>query len=128
MYTILSMSQEISVKIVGPNQRVVIKLDMDLYKMAVQLQMAAKNKHWLLQPAHLHKFLADIHASGKIVEGSGLDIIAVESRVYSAAVSRCMCAGNQYTLGEIFHIINALAILSPKLEFKQHLEQKSQKI
>ena len=44
LYTVLSMSQDISAKIVGPNHRVIITLDMDLYKTALQLQMSVKNK------------------------------------------------------------------------------------
>ena len=50
------------------------------------------------------------------MEGSGLDFIAIESVVYSAAALRGTCAGKQYTRGEEFHIMNSLAILSLKQE------------
>ncbi len=100
LYTVLSMSQDISAKIVGPNHRVIITLDMDLYKTALQLQMSVKNKKWLLQPGHLHKFFADQHALGKIIDGSGLDGIAIESGVYSSSALRGILAGKQYKRGQ----------------------------
>ena len=116
LYTVLSMSQDISAVVVGPNKRVIITLDMDLYKQAIQLQESVKNKHWLLQPGHLHMFFADLHALGKVIEGSGLDTIAVESGIYSAAAIRGICAGKQYTRGVEYHLMNAMAIISLKLE------------
>ena len=86
LYTVLSMAQEISAVVVGPSRRVIFTLDMDLYKLALQVQQSTGNKQWLLQPGHLHKFFADLHALGKVIEGSGLDTFAVESGVYSSAV------------------------------------------
>ena len=100
----------------GPNRRVVITLDLDLYKPALQIQISTGNKQWLLQPGQLHKFFADLHALGKTVEGSGLDTIAIESGVYSSAAVTGILGGKQYTKGLEFHIMNALAILSLSME------------
>ena len=116
LYTILCMAQEIIAVVIRPNHRVVITLDMDLYKCAIQLQESIKNKHWLLKPGHLHKFFADIHALGKVVEGSGLDTTAVESGVYSSAAMRGILAGKHYTRGVEYHLMNVLAFISLKLE------------
>ena len=116
LYTVLCMAQNISAVVVGPNHRVVITLDMDLYKRAIQLQESVKNKHWLLQPGHLHKFFADLHALGKVIEGSGLDTMAVETGIFSAAGLRSVLGGKQYTRGVEFHIMWALAILMTKME------------
>ena len=116
LYTVLSMAQEISAVVVGPSRRVIFTLDMDLYKLALQVQQSTGNKQWLLQPGHLQKFFADLHALGKVIEGSGLDTIAVESGVYSSAAVRGILGGKQYTRGVEFHIMIALAILTLKME------------
>ena len=44
LYTVLCMLQEISAEVVGPNRRVIITLDMDLYKSSLQIQKSVKNK------------------------------------------------------------------------------------
>ena len=116
LYTILCTAQEISTVVIGPNHLVVITLDMDLYKCATQLQESIKNKHWLLQHGHLHKIFADLHALGKVVEGSGLDTIAVESGVYSSTAMRVILAGKHYTRGVEYHLMNSLGLISLKLE------------
>ena len=74
------------------------------------------NKHWLLQPGKIHKLFADGHALGKTVEGSGLDDIAVDSGIYSAATIRAILAGKNYTRFVEFHIMYAFAIISLKFE------------
>ena len=73
-------------------------------------------KRWLLLPGHLHKFFADGHALGKAIEGSGLDTIGVEAGIYSAAAIRSILAGKNYTRMVEFHLMNALAVISLKLE------------
>ena len=89
---------------------------MDLYKLALELSESVKNKHWVLMPGHLHMFFADRYVLVKIIEGSGLDRVAIESLIYSASTLRGICEGKKYTRGVKYHIINALAILSLKLE------------
>ena len=116
LLTVLSMAQEISAVVVGPNRRVVITLDMDLYRSALKLRASVKNKHWLLQPGKLHKFFADEHALGKTTEGSGIDHIAVECGIYSAATMRAILAGKKYTQGVEYHLTMGLAMISLKLE------------
>ena len=83
LYTALKMCQNVSAEVVGPHRRVLITLDLELYKLAVQIQQSTGNKHWLLQPGHLHKFFVNLHALGKVIEGSGLYTVAVESGVNS---------------------------------------------
>ena len=67
-------------------------------------------------PGHLHMFFADRYVLGKIIEVSGLDTVAIESLIYSASTLRGICEGKKYTRGVRYHIINALAVLSLKLE------------
>ena len=110
------MAQDISAVVVGPERRTIITLDMDLYRCALKLKVSMKNKNWLLQPGKLHKFFADQHALGKTIEGSGLDDVGVECGIYSAASMRAILAGKNYTRGVEFHTMNALALISLKLE------------
>ena len=70
----------------------------------------------MFQPGKLHEIFADEHALGKVVEGSGLDTIAIESGIYSAAALRGIYAGKNYTRGLEYHIMNAVAIICCKLE------------
>ena len=116
LWTVLSHTQDINALVLGEDAKVFITLDMDLYKLAVQLKQSVKNKHWVLMPGHLHMFFADEHSLGKVIEGSGLDTVAIESGIYSAARIRSMCDGKKYTEGMEFHIMFALSIYSLKLE------------
>ena len=61
-------------------------------------------------------FFADLHALGKVIEGSGLDTVAVKCVIYSAAAMRSTCNGKNWTRGEEYHIMNGLAISILKLE------------
>ena len=70
---------------------------MDLYTCAIQLQESVKNRNWLLAPGHLHMFFADLHALRKVIEGSGLDTVAVECGIYSAAAMGSICNGKNWT-------------------------------
>ena len=110
------MAQDISAVVVGPNRRTYIMLDIDLYKCAIQLQESVKNKNWLLVPGHLHMYFADLHALGKVIEGSGLDTVAVECGIYSTSAMRSICNGKNWMRGEEYHIMNGLAISILKLE------------
>ena len=110
------MAQDISAVVVGPERRTIITLDLDLYRSGLKLRAFVKNKNWLLQPGKLHKFFADQHGLGKTIEGSGIDTAAVECGIYSAASMRSILAGKNYTRGVEYHIMNALAIISLKLE------------
>ena len=67
-------------------------------------------------PGKLHEIFADEHALGKVLEGSGLDTITIESGVYSAAALRGIFDGKNYTRALEFHIMTAMAITSLKLE------------
>ena len=116
LYTVLSYTQDVNAVVLGGTEKTIITLDLDLYKLALQLKDSVKNKNWILMPGHLHMFFADEHALGKIIEGSGLDTVAIESGIYSASTIHSICDGKKYTRGMEFHIMNALAILALKLE------------
>ena len=116
LYTVLSYTQDVNAVVLGGTEKTIITLDMDLSKLALQLKALVKNKNWKLIPVHLHMFFADEHALGKVIGGSGLDTVAIESGIYSASTIRSICDGKKYTRGKEYHIMNALAIFSLKLE------------
>ena len=116
LYTLLSLTQDINAVVLEESEKTIITLGMDLYKLALQLKESVRYKNWILMPGHLHMFFADEHALGKVIEGSGLDTIAIESSVYSASALRGIYEGKQYTRALEYHIMNALAIISLKLE------------
>ena len=129
LYTILCIAQDINAVVVGPNKKVIITLDMDLFTRAMQLKVSTFNDNLVLMPGHLHLFFAQLHALGKILDGSGLETIAIESSVYSPAAIRGIYSGEQYKRGIEYHIMNIMALLSLKFEavFGKEVPQSFQK-
>ena len=67
-------AQGINAKVVGPDRKTVISLDMGLYKLAKQLQMARSDmNHLVLRPGELHIVMAQPRTIGAYIENSGLD-------------------------------------------------------
>ena len=63
--TVLMQAQGISSKVVGPNHKTVVSLDMGLYKPAKQLQMARRDMdHLILRPGELHIVMAQLRCIG----------------------------------------------------------------
>ena len=116
LYTVLSLAQQISASIVGPDKRILITLDLDLYNRAIQIQESVGNKNWILMVGGLHIFFAIEHALGKTIEGSGIDTCAIECGTYSSAALRGIYAGKAFKRAKGYHISNALAIVMMKFE------------
>ena len=67
-------SSKISAKVMGPDRKTVITLDLGLYKPAKQLQMARKDMdHLVLRPGELHSVMAQLRCIGAYIENSGID-------------------------------------------------------
>ena len=88
-----------------------IVLDLDLYNRAIKIRESEQNKNWILMMGTIHICFAALHALGKTVENSGIDMCAIESGVYTSAALRGIFAGKKYKRGLAFHIVNALATL-----------------
>ena len=116
LYTVLSLTQQISASIVGPDKRTLITLDLDLYNRAIQIQESVGNKNWMLMAGGLHIRFAIEHALGKTIEGSGIDTCAIEYGTYSSAALRGIYAGKAFKRAVEYHIVNALAIMMMKFE------------
>ena len=79
LLTILTQAQNINTKIVGPEKKTVISLDLGLYQPAKKLQMAQNDlNHLILRPGELHIVMAQLHSIGKFIENSGLDMCWTE--------------------------------------------------
>jgi len=68
LYTVLMLTQGISAFVVGPERRVLITLDLDLYSRALKIQQSVGDKHWLLLPGVLHIGITCLHTLGKTID------------------------------------------------------------
>ncbi len=116
LYTALSLTQNISAVVMGPERKTVITLDLALYERAIKIQSSTGNSHWVLRAGELHICFAALHALGKYIEGSGLDTVAVETGIYSPVTLRQIFAGKAFKRGIEYHIMNALACYYLKYE------------
>ena len=64
--------------VVGP-ERTLITLDLDLYQRALHIQQSVGNNNWILQTGILHIAFAALHALGKTIDASGINICAIDS-------------------------------------------------
>ena len=101
--------------ITGPPKEDCITLDLDLYQRALKLQKSNKN-NWVLCAGTLHIVFALLHALGKTVDSSGLDICAIEKGLYTAASLRKIYVGKAYKRGMEYHLTQVLAIMILKFD------------
>ena len=109
LYSILTLTQEISAVVVGPEGCTLITLDLDLYEWALKLQQSVKNNNWVLRAGELHVGFAVLHGLGKYIEGSGLDTVAIETVIYSPAAIWGIYTGKAFKRGVEYHLMNVLA-------------------
>ena len=111
LHTVLMLTQGISAFVVGPERKTLITLDLDLYSRAIQIQQSVGNNNWILRAGILHIVFAALHALGKTVDGSGIDMCAIESGTYTSAALRGIYGGKAYKRGIEYHITTSLAIM-----------------
>ena len=88
-------AQGITAKVIGPDRKTVVSLDMGLYKPAKQLQMARDDMgHLILRPGELHIVMAHLHSIGAYFENSGIDICWTEADLYGNATVKQIIDGN----------------------------------
>ena len=108
---------------VGPEQKTIITLDLDLYSRALKIQQTTGNTNWVLRAGGLHIAFAALHALGKTIEASGIDICAIESGIYTSAALRGIFGGKAYKRGLEYHITTCLAILQMLFDFTSHTSE-----
>ena len=116
LYTVLMLTQGISAFVVGPERRVLITLDLDLYSRALKIQQSVGNKLWLLLPGVLHIGFTCLHTLGKTIDGSGIDTCAIESGTYTSEALRGIYGGKAYKRGVEYHITTSLAIMMMRFD------------
>jgi hypothetical protein len=116
LHTVLMLTQGISAFVVGPERRTLITLDLDLYNRALQIQQSVGNTNWILHAGILHIAFAARHALGKTIDGSGIDMCAIESGTYTSAARHRIYGGKAYKRGIDYHITTSLAIMMMKFD------------
>ena len=105
LYSVLTLTQDISAVVVGPERRTIITLDLDLYERALKIQQSVGSNRWILKAS----LLCCLARLGKYLEGSGLDTVAVETGIYSSAALRGIYTGKAFKRGVEYHLMNVLA-------------------
>ena len=87
LLTILMQAQAITTKVVGPERKTVISLDMGLYQPAKKLQMARNDlQHLILRPGELHIVMAQLRTIGAFIETA--ELIFVGSNLKSTVLQQ----------------------------------------
>ena len=106
LLTVLKQAQGISTKVMGPNHKTVISLDMGLYKPAKQMQMARKDlNHLVLRPGELHIVMAELRCIGAYIENSGLDFCWTEADLYGPTTVKQILEGKHMKRGVEAHVV-----------------------
>ena len=96
LYSVLTLTQEISAVVVGPERR-------------TKIQQSVGRNRWVLRARELHLCFAALHGLGKYLEGSRLDTVAVETGIYSPAALRGIYTGKAFKRGVEYNLKNVLA-------------------
>ena len=125
LLTILMQAQSITTKVVGPERKTMISLDMASYQPAKKLQMARNDlNHLILCPGELHIVMAQLRTIGAFIDNSGIDLCWIESELYGPATVKQIIDGNHVKRGEAAHMVTLQALFL--MYQKAFLEQESQ--
>ena len=113
LLTILKQAQDISTKVVGPERKTVVTLDLGLYKPAKQLQMARQDcSHLILRPGELHMVMAHLRTIGSYIDSSGLDLCWIEGDLYGSATVKQILEGKHVKRGIAAHLTTLQALFT----------------
>ena len=93
--TFMKQLEKINSMLVGPGGKVVVTVDMALYKPLKQIEMANKDCQgkWVLKPGELHIIIAQLRTIGDFIHGSGIPGLWIESNLYGTATARQIIEG-----------------------------------
>ena len=138
LLTIWKQSQHISSHIVGSEKKIIITLDMDLYKRAIKLQ--ALNVHlqdqYVLLVGECLTVPCSLRTLGSFIEGSGIDDAWVEAELYGTATLRQIIEGKHMervlqahaTTLQVCFDMYIEAFLDENPQMRDHLQTESQTI
>lgn len=102
----------------GPEKKLIVTMDMDLYKRALKLEHLEpqyKDK-WLLCPGAFHTVLCALRCLGRTIEGSGLDEAWQEADLYSSVTTSQIINGNHHNRAMKAHQITLQALFDLQME------------
>ena len=106
LLTVLMQAQGTNTKIVGPNRKTVISMDLGLYLPAKQLQMSRSDfDEIILRIGELHVVKAQIKTIGAYIDGSGISTCWDESGVFGSATSASILDGGHINRGMDDHLM-----------------------
>ena len=111
LLAILMQAKTIKTKIVGPERKTVISLDMGPYQAAKKLQMGRNDlDHLILRPSELHIVMAQLRTIGGSIEDSGIDLCWIEADLYGPTTVKQIIDGNLVKIGQAAHMVTLQAL------------------
>ena len=129
IYTALKIMSNISHEIIGEKHLTTVSLDLAIYEKAVQLCYCNRfyEMTFNLRLGELHISMAHLRGIGSYVEGSGLELIWMESGVFGVATVRSILSCSHYKRCYYAHEITTIAIFRMLMKqfFLKHPKVKS---
>ena len=107
LVTVIMQAQHITTQVVGPDQKTLITLDMDLYARAVKLQNLKPDefKSDVFRIGEFHTMLCALRALGSMIENSGIDDAWIQSDLYGPTTARQILEGKHMKRAIDAHMI-----------------------
>lgn len=112
MLTVLMQAQKITAIVMGENRKTIITFDLQLYEMAVKLQLykAPEFDHMIFRIGEMHTVMTSLRALGASIEDSGLDDAWVEADIYGPTTKHQILDGNHMKRALTAHSITYSAL------------------
>ena len=118
LVTALNQLTKLSELVSGPEAKLLVTLDMDLYKRALiveHLEPQYKGK-WMLCPGAFHTVLRSLRCLGRTIEGSGLDEAWQEADLYGSVTTSQIINGSHHNRVMQAHEITLQALFDLWME------------
>lgn len=120
--TFMKYLENVNSLVLGSGSKVVVTVDMGLYKPLKQLEMARRDiqEKWVLKPGELHIIIAQLRTIGDFIRGSGIPEMWIDSNLYGTATTQQILEGKHVRRG-LDALITTLSALTMLLfdEFTQ---------
>ena len=99
LVTTLDQLSQLSELVSGSSRKLVVTLDMDLYKRVLKLEYldSQYQNKWVACPGAFHTTLCALRCLGRTIEGSGMDDAWVEASLYSSVTVNQIINGSHYS-------------------------------
>ncbi|CAG9822083.1 unnamed protein product [Phaedon cochleariae] len=94
----------------GNDKKLIVTLDLGLYRPVLQLQMALSQRNWFLVPGDLHIQMAQLGAIGNYIELTGIPEAWVESGLYSETTVKHILDGKPGRRSLKAHIVTVTSL------------------